>query len=76
MLKVREVKTKVGTRSVQICRYESGRRVIVRHVGTGRDDSEVASLKDAAKLLIAGLSRQLPLFQDTSSAGTGLPLSP
>ena len=75
MLQVRVVKTKVGTRSVQICRYENGRRVIVRHVGTGRDDSEVASLRDAAQVLIGELSRQLPLFQDLLSSERNQPLS-
>lgn len=58
MIQVKVVKTKVGTRSVQICRYENDRRVIVRHVGTGRDDRQIASLKEAAQVIIDELSRQ------------------
>jgi len=75
MLHVREVKTKVGSRSVQVCRYENGRRVIVKHIGTGRDDREVEILKATAQAYIRELSRQLLLFSPATPRERDPPLS-
>lgn len=75
MLYFRVVKTKVGSRSVQICRYENGRRVIVKHIGTGSDDKEVEILKDSAQRFIREHSGQLLLFSSEPRSEPGLPLS-
>lgn len=67
MLRIREVKTKVGSRSVQVIRYSGSRRTIVKHIGTGNTDEEVASLKEIARLYIEDISQQTTLFADTGS---------
>jgi Transposase DDE domain len=67
MLRIREVKTKVGSRSVQVIRYSDGKRIIVKHVGTGNTDEEVVSLKEIARSYIEGISQQTVLFSDTVS---------
>src|ERR1022692_2762671 len=67
MLRIREVKTKVGSRSVQVIRYSDGKRIIVKHVGTGNTDEEVASLKEIAGSYIEAISRQTVLFSNTVS---------
>jgi len=67
MLRIREVKTKVGSRSVQVIRYSGSRRTILKHIGTGNTDEEVASLKEIARSYIEGISQQATLFTDTSS---------
>lgn len=67
MLRIREVKTKVGSRSVQVVQYLGGKRSIVKHIGTGNTDEEVASLKEIALFYIEDVTRQVPLFADTLS---------
>lgn len=62
MLHVRVVKTRVGSRSVQVIRYENGRRVIVKHIGTGNVDEEIIALTDIARSYIEDLSQQPSLF--------------
>jgi transposase len=62
MLHIREVKTKVGSRSIQVIRYSNGRRIIVKHIGTGRTESELAALKELATAFIEDLTHQGNLF--------------
>jgi len=64
MLYVRVVKTKVGSRSVQVIRYTNGRRVIVKHIGTGSADEEINALSEIARSYIEDLSQQLSFFAD------------
>jgi hypothetical protein len=64
MLYVRVVKTKVGSRSVQVIRYENGRRVIVKHIGTGSTDEEINALSEIARSYIKDISQQLSFFTD------------
>ncbi len=68
MLHVREVKTKVGSRSVQLVRYANGKRVIVKHIGTGRTEEEIIALKEIARTYIKELSQQPLLFADAKSS--------
>jgi len=67
MLRVRAVRTKVGTQSVQVIRYSDSKRTIVKHIGTGKTDEEVASLKEIARSYIEDVSLQTMLFADASS---------
>jgi len=67
MLRIREVKTKVGSRSVQVIRYSGSRRTIIKHIGTGNTDEEIASLKEIARSYIEEISQQTTLFTETSS---------
>lgn len=57
----------MGSCSVQVIRYAGGKRTIVKHVGTGNTDEEVASLKEIARSYIEDISRQATLFPDTDS---------
>lgn len=57
----------MGSRSVQVVRYSGGKRSIVKHIGTGNTDEEVASLREIALSYIEDVSRQVPLFADTLS---------
>lgn len=67
MLHVRVVKTKVGSRSVQVIRYENGGRVIVKHIGTGSADEQILALTEIARSYIEELSGQPSLFADVQS---------
>lgn len=67
MLRIREVKTKVGSRSIQVVRYSGGKRSIVKHIGTGNTDEEIVSLREAALSYIEDVSLQVTLFADTMS---------
>ena len=64
MLHVRVVKTKVGSRSVQVIRYENNKRVIVKHIGSGGTDEEINALSEIARSYIEDISQQLALFAD------------
>jgi len=61
-LKIRKVYTASGSVAVQIIRYDSGRRIIVKHVGSAKTDDELAVLYQQAEQLREQLSQQLPLF--------------
>lgn len=52
---------------MQIIRYFAGKRIIVKHIGTGNTDEEVASLKWIARSYIEDISKQTPLFADTDN---------
>ena len=64
MLHVRVVKTKAGSRSVQVIRYENSTRVIVKHIGTGNTEEEIKALSEIARSYIEDLSKQLSFFAD------------
>ena len=64
MLHVRVVKTKAGSRSVQVIRYENSTRVIVKHIGTGNTEEEIKALSEIARSFIEDLSKQLSFFAD------------
>lgn len=57
----------MGSRSIQVVRYANGRRIIVKHIGTGNTDEEVASLMESARSYIETISQQALLFEDISS---------
>lgn len=61
---VRVVKTKGKSRSVQVFRYEQGKRVIVKHIGSGNTDEEIAALTEVAQSYINDVSLQASLFAD------------
>jgi len=75
MLHVRMVKTKAGSQSVQVIRYESGRRVIVKHIGTGNTDEQINALSEIARSYIEDLSGQSSLFINASSPDSAVMLS-
>jgi transposase len=64
MLHFRVVKIKGKYRFVQVFRYENGKRVILKHIGSGITDEELASLVEMAKLYISDASKQAYLFEE------------
>lgn len=64
MLHVRVVKTKGKSRSVQVYRYRKGKRVIIKHIGSGTTDAQIVALEEMARVFIADFSKQLSLFED------------
>ena len=66
MFRVREVKTKVGSHSIQVVRYENGTRLVVKHIGTGSTADELILLREAARKFILEASGQSSLIFDSS----------
>ncbi len=62
MLYIRVIKTKGNSRSVQVYYYRNSQRVIVKHMGSGTKDEEIASLQQMARIFIADYSKQSYLF--------------
>lgn len=62
MLHIRVVKIKEKYRSVQVYRYKKGKRVILKHIGSGSTNEELASLVEMAKVYINDITRQAYLF--------------
>jgi len=62
MFRVRTVKTASGSLAVQIVRYERKRTIVLKHIGSGRNDREVVLLKKEASMWIQDTSRQQSLF--------------
>lgn len=64
MLHSRVIKTKGNSRSVQVYYYRNGKRVIVKHIGSGTTDDEIASLEQMARVFIADYAKQSLLFEE------------
>jgi transposase len=61
-LTIRKVRTASGAIAVQLIRYDHGKRVIVRHIGSSHTDEELAVLYREAENVREQLSPQLSLF--------------
>lgn len=68
MLHVRTVITKSGARAVQVIRYENRKRIVVKHIGSAAQETEVNSLIGKAHLWIAGQTSQLSIFVEPGPA--------
>lgn len=68
MLRVRVVTTKGQSKAVQVVRYHRGSRIIVKHIGSGRSEAELAALMEAAHAFIDEQSQQPVLFPDIAPA--------
>jgi transposase len=64
MLHFRVVRIKEKYRFVQVYRYENGKRVILKHIGSGTTDEELDPLVEMAKLYISDASKQAYLFEE------------
>lgn len=64
MLRIRVVKTKGASRAVQVIRYQNGKRVVIKHIGSGTTDEEILILSGAAQLYVQDHSLQSWLFDD------------
>lgn len=65
MLHVRVVNTKGESKSVQVIRYEHGRRIIVKHIGSGSTDEQIITLTGIAQTYIGDITQQSSLFLET-----------
>jgi len=59
MYKIREIKYTTNSVSVQVYKIENRKRVIVRHIGTARNEQEKSDLLLLANDFIEKISRQL-----------------
>lgn len=67
MYKIRQIKYATNSVSIQVYKIENRKRVIVRHIGTARNDQEKAELISLANDFIEKLSSQLALFDESQS---------
>lgn len=65
MLHVRTIKTKGNSRSVQVSRYQSSKRIIIKHIGSGTSEEQITVLQEMARVFIADYTRQLYLFEES-----------
>ena len=75
MLLFRVVKTKSGNRAVQVIKYWKGKRIIVKHIGSGNTEKEVLALSEIARSYILDNHHQVPLFADLEQQDTVLLLN-
>jgi transposase len=75
MYHTREVKTKAGSRCLQVVRYTNGKRVIIKHIGTGHTPEELMALKEIARSYIEDLSKQGSLFANGPTPDSVVTLS-
>lgn len=61
-LKLRKVRTKSGSTSVQVVRYGDGRREIVKHMGSAGNDADLAVLMSEAQQYVEKHCAQPDLF--------------
>lgn len=64
MYKIRQIKYAAGSVSIQVYRIENRKRVIVRHIGTARNEEEKNSLLILANEFIEKISKQLCLYEN------------
>lgn len=62
MYSVRKVKTNSGSVAVQVVQYVGHRSIIIKHIGSGKDEIEVNVLRQKAYDWIDEYSGQLSLF--------------
>ncbi len=62
MLSVRKVKTKSGSIAIQVVRYVGHKSIVLKHVGSAKDETELSVLKQRALEWIEEESAQLSLF--------------
>jgi len=67
MYKIRQIKYSANSVSIQVYKIENRKRVIVRHIGTARNEQEKADLLSLAEDFIEKTSHQLHLFGNNES---------
>ena len=65
-MKIRVVKTASKASAVQVVRYQNNKRIIVQHIGSAHNDTELEKLKLSAQEWIKDYSSQLSVFPDES----------
>ena len=67
MYKIRQIKYSSNSVSIQVYKIENRKRIIVRHIGTARNEQEKSDLLTLANDFIEKASKQLHLFQSQDS---------
>lgn len=62
-MRVRTTKTKSRATAVQVIRYEQGKTIILKHLGSARDPSRIFHLKEMARDWIVRSTGQQTLFE-------------
>jgi transposase len=62
MLKIREVRTSSGSIAVQVIYYSNRKRVVLKHIGSSKDDEELEALKILAVDFVNDYTQQLSVF--------------
>jgi len=62
MLKIREVRTASASIAVQVIYYSNRKRIVLKHIGSARDDQELEALKLLAVEFIKNHTQQLSVF--------------
>jgi len=68
MYKIRQIRYSQESISIQVYKIENRKRVIVRHIGTARSDSEKEALLLLAYDFIEKASKQLSLFESSQTS--------
>lgn len=64
MFSIRKVNTKSGSIAIQVVQYFGHRAKIAKHIGSGKDDTEVSILKQKAEEWIEEKTSQISLFPE------------
>jgi hypothetical protein len=67
MYKIRAISYSSSSISIQVYKIVNRKRVIIRHIGTARNDQEKTYLLSLADDFINKASKQLRLFENTHS---------
>ena len=67
MYKIRQIKYSKNSTSIQVYKIENRKRIIVRHIGTARNEEENINLLALANDFIENASKQLGLFNSGST---------
>lgn len=62
MPSIRKTRTSSGATAVQVVRYEQRKVVVMKHIGSGRTEEELAALFESAEAWIARKTQQQSLF--------------
>jgi len=64
MLKIREVKTASNNIAIQVIYYLNYKRIVIKHIGSAKDDKELSSLRQIAIEFIKDKNGQLSIFSE------------
>jgi len=67
MYKIRQIKYASNSVSIQVYKIENRKRIIVRHIGTARNEQEKADLLSLGNDFIEKVSKQFNLFENDQS---------
>ena len=69
MLHIRTTKTGSSSTAVQVVRYSSGKTIIIKHIGSASDKSELKLLKHQAEDFVEKFTGQQSLFTSSDTQG-------